>query len=185
MIRFVTTNKGKFGEVSRMLKDAGFDCEMLDLDYPEIQSDSLEEVVKSAMVSLSGNVEGDFLIDDSGLFIHSLGGFPGVYSSYVYHTIGLDGVLKVLEGSEDRDAEFRCCFGLHWKGEVRLFVGAVKGTVIHEKRGEAGFGYDPIFVPAGEEKTFAEIPAEEKNKISHRGVALEKVLEFLKERELA
>lgn len=178
----MTTNKGKFNEVSRMLKDAGLECEMLDIEYPEIQSDTLEEVVKSAMASLSGNIEGDFLIDDSGLFIHSLDGFPGVFSSYVYHTIGLDGVLRVLEGSDDRDAEFRCCFGLHWKGEVRLFTGEVKGIVIREKRGEGGFGYDPIFVPLGGEKTFAEMPSEEKNKMSHRGKALQKVLEFFKER---
>lgn len=166
-----------------MLNDAGFECEMLDIDYPEVQSDTLEEVVKTAMASLSGNIEGDFLIDDSGLFISSLGGFPGVYSSHIYHTIGLDGILKVLEGSEDREAEFRCCFGLHWKGEVRLFVGSVEGSIIHERRGEGGFGYDPIFVPAGGEKTFAEIPAEEKNKLSHRGRALENVLEFLKNRD--
>ncbi|MCK4445312.1 MAG: non-canonical purine NTP pyrophosphatase, partial [Thermoplasmata archaeon] len=102
MIQFVTTNKGKFKEVSLMLGEAGFDCEMLDFDYPEVQSDTLEEVVKSAMASLSRNIEGDFLIDDSGLFIPSLGGFPGVYSSYVFYTIGLGGILKLLEGSGDR-----------------------------------------------------------------------------------
>ncbi len=168
-----------------MLEDAGFDCEMLDIDYPEIQSDTLEDVVKSAMAFLTGNIEGDFLIDDSGLFIQSLGGFPGVFSSYVYHTIGLDGVLKVLENLDDRDAEFRCCFGLSYKGEVKLFTGEAKGAVTHEKRGEGGFGYDPIFVPSGWEKTFAEMPSEEKNRISHRGKALQKVLEFLQERGTA
>jgi XTP/dITP diphosphohydrolase len=84
----VTTNEGKFREVSRMLAEAGIESEMLDLDYPEIQCDTLEEVVQNALDWLSGKVEGDFLIDDSGLFISSLGGFPGVYSSYVFHTVG-------------------------------------------------------------------------------------------------
>jgi XTP/dITP diphosphohydrolase len=153
---------------------------MVDLNYPEIQSDTLEEVVKNALNWLSGKVEGDFLIDDSGLFISSLGGFPGVYSSYVFHTVGLEGMLEILEGAEDRDAEFRCCFGLRWQGEDRLFPGVSPGRIIEERRGEGGFGYDPIFVPSGHEKTFAEMSTEEKNELSHRGKALEKVLEFLK-----
>jgi XTP/dITP diphosphohydrolase len=180
MIRLVTTNEGKFREVSRMLAEAGIESEMLDLDYPEVQSDTLEEVVQNALDWLSGKVEGDFLIDDSGLFISSLGGFPGVYSSYVFHTVGCEGVLKILEGVEGRDAEFRCCFGLHWQGEDSLFLGVSPGTIIKEMRGEEGFGYDPIFVQSGHERTFAEISTEEKNSISHRGKALGKVLEFLK-----
>lgn len=163
-----------------MLAEAGIESEMLNLDYLEIQCDTLEEVVQSALNWLSGKVEGDFLIDDSGLFISSLGGFPGVYSSYVFHTIGCEGILKVLEGVEDRDAEFRCCFGLHWQGEDKLFSGVSPGTMTKDERGEGGFGYDPIFVPSGHQKTFAEISTEEKNELSHRGKALEKVLEFLK-----
>lgn len=180
MIKFVTTNEGKFREVSRMLAEVRIESEMLDLDYPEIQCDTLEEVVQNALNWLSGKVKGDFLIDDSGLFISSLGGFPGVYSSYVLHTLGCEGILKILEGVEDRDAEFRCCFGLHWQGEDRLFTGLSPGTIAKEKRGEGGFGYDPIFVPSRYEKSFAEISTEEKNELSHRGRALEKVLEFLK-----
>ena len=163
-----------------MLAEAGIESEMVDLDYPEIQCDTLEEVVQNAMDWLSGKVEGDFLIDDSGLFISSLGGFPGVYSSYVFHTVGCEGILKILEGVEDRDAEFRCCFGLHWHGEDKLFSGVSPGTMTKNERGEGGFGYDPIFVPSGHQKTFAEISTEEKNELSHRGKALEKVLEFLK-----
>jgi XTP/dITP diphosphohydrolase len=172
----VTTNGGKFREVSKMLAEAGIESEMLDLDYPEIQCDTLEEVVQNALDWLSGKVEGDFLIDDSGLFISSLGGFPGVY----FHTVGCEGILKILEGVENREAEFRCCFGLHWQGEARLFTGVSPGTITREKRGEGGFGYDPIFVPSGHEKSFAEISTDEKNELSHRGKALEKVLEFLK-----
>lgn len=163
-----------------MLAEAGIESEMLDLDYPEIQCDTLEEVVQNALDWLSGKVEEDFLIDDSGLFISSLEGFPGVYSSYVFHTVGCEGILKILEGMEDRDAEFRCCFGLHWQGEDRLFTEVSQGTITKEKRGDGGFGYDPIFVPSGHEKTFAEISTEEKNELSHRGKALEKVLEFLR-----
>lgn len=179
MIRFVTTNEGKYREVSKRLGGAGIDCEMLAIDYAEIQCDSLEEVVRSSLEWLSGKVEGDFLIDDSGLFIASLDGFPGVFSSYVFRTIGSDGVLKLLQGVEDRAAEFRCCFGLHLEGRNELFIGAVQGTITQEKRGEGGFGYDPIFIPTGGTKTFAEIPAEEKNKLSHRGKVLEKMLKFL------
>jgi XTP/dITP diphosphohydrolase len=175
----VTTNEGKYREVAKGLGKVGIDCEMLDMDYPEVQCDSLEEVVTSSMKWLSGKMEGDFLIDDSGLFISSLGGFPGVYSSYVYRTIGPEGLLKILQGVKNRAAEFRCCFGLNWKGEDRLFVDVAEGSITQEKRGEGGFGFDPIFIPTGESATFAEMPIEEKNKLSHRGKALQKVLEFL------
>ncbi len=163
-----------------MLAEAGIESEMLDMDYPEVQSDALEEVVKSALKWLSGKVEGDFLIDDSGLFISTLGGFPGVHSSYVFDTVGLEGIIKLLEGTEDRYAEFVCCIGLHWKDEDWRFMGNVVGTLGYEPRGDFGFGFDSIFIPAGGEKTFAEISVEEKNKLSHRRNALEKVLDFLK-----
>jgi XTP/dITP diphosphohydrolase len=175
----VTTNEGKFREVSRMLADAGIETEMVDLDYLEIQSDKLEEVVQNALDWLSGKVEGDFLIDDSGLFVSSLGGFPGVHSSYVFDTIGREGVIKLLEGVEDRYAQFVCCFGLHWMNDDFLFKGSVVGAIADIERGDNGFGFDPIFIPSGGDKTFAEISLEEKNRLSHRRKAMDKVLEYL------
>lgn len=180
MIQFVTTNEGKYREVSRRLGEVDIECRMLSLDYLEIQCDSLEDVVVSSMNWLQERIEGDFLMDDSGLFIPYLCGFPGVYSSYVYRTIGSEGILKILEGIEDRSADFKCCFGLHWRGENKLFTGVVRGSITEQTRGEGGFGFDPIFLPSGSSRTFAEMSVEEKNRYSHRGKALEKLLAFLK-----
>ena len=120
------------------------------------------------------------LIDDAGVFIEALGGFPGVYSRYAYDTIGLSGILKLMEGIENRRASFKCVLGfLRNNGKQYVLAGETHGTLIHEERGDEGFGYDPIFIPEGEEKTFAELDMNRKNQLSHRGKALNKLLDIL------
>jgi len=170
-IRFVTSNDGKAREVGAMLEPLGHEVERVNTTYPELQVDTLEAVVNYGLDWLSAKLEHPFIVDDSGLFVHSLKGFPGVYSAYVYKTLGYEGVLKLLEGKEDRSARFECCAGLMLDGKRHIFTGVTEGSIIEKPRGSDGFGFDPVFVPSGTSQTFAEMPLEIKNRISHRGRA--------------
>lgn len=123
--------------------------------------------------------EDDIIIgDDTGLFVRALNGEPGVYSARYAGEEGNDEknrtkLLKALEGIEDRSAYFKTVIAVKRGNETYTVEGICSGRIIEEERGDAGFGYDPIFVPNGEEKTFAEMTDDEKNKISHRGRALQ------------
>ncbi len=175
----VTSNDGKFREFSDALFSSRTELVRSTLSYPELQSASLEEVVRFGLDWLSARVEGEFVIDDSGLFIDALGGFPGVYSAYVAKTIGLEGVLKLMEGREDRSAVFVTKLGLFFGGGTHIFSGECSGAITEAAKGKGGFGYDPIFRPEGSGTTFAQMTPEEKNTISHRGQALRMLNEFL------
>lgn len=177
----MTSNDAKFREVSRALKERGIEVEQLRVTYPEVQADTLKEVVLWALEWLKPHYGDDLLVDDSGLFIRSLRGFPGVYSSYVYRTIGCRGVLKLLRDEVDRQAAFEACFGLLRGQEALIFEGRCRGAIAREERGSGGFGFDPIFIPEGYSRTFAEMSLEEKNAVSHRGRAVEELARFLKE----
>ncbi|AEC51805.1 hypothetical protein PNA2_0889 [Pyrococcus sp. NA2] len=180
-IFFITSNRGKVEEFSKFLEPLGIEIVQLNYGYPEIQSQSLEEVVRFGIEWLKDKVPEPFIIEDSGLFIEHLNGFPGVYSAYVYKTIGLDGILKLMEGVENRRAYFKSVIGFYYKNRSHLFVGVTHGVISTEKRGTFGFGYDPIFIPEGSKKTFAEMTIVEKNKLSHRGKALKEFYKWLKE----
>ncbi len=182
MIRFVTTNEGKFREVSALLRVRGIQIERLDRPYPEIQADRLDDVVEYAVDSLAAKVDGEFFVDDSGLFVEALGGFPGVYSSFVYRTIGAPGVLRLMDGVEFRAARFETVIGLHRQGKTQLVRGACRGVIAREAGGSGGFGFDPIFVPEGHGKTFAEMTTDEKNAVSHRGNAARALAAVLERR---
>ena len=117
---------------------------------------------------------------DSGFWIDELEGFPRAYVNFALETIGIEGILKLMEGKENRKAQFRTAICLIMEGEEYLFEGIVKGKIIEEKRGNTGFGYDPVFVPEGHELTFAELGNDIKNTISHRARAVEKLCQFLK-----
>lgn len=126
----------------------------------------------------------DCLSDDSGLAIDVLNGAPGVYSARfagepVNHEKNIDKVLFELEGKSDRNARFVTVLCLIRNGKEYFFEGEIKGKILEEKRGTNGFGYDPIFVPEGFDKSFAELDAAQKNKISHRSNALAKMQEYL------
>ena len=123
--------------------------------------------------------------DDSGLQITALNGEPGVYSAryageHGNHDANIAKVLKNLEGVTDRRARFITVISLIWQGEEHFFEGTVEGTIRHERSGAKGFGYDPIFQPDGYDITFAEMSLDQKNNISHRARALDKMVEFLK-----
>jgi XTP/dITP diphosphohydrolase len=172
-VGLVTSNPHKLMEFQHGLGPLGVRVRHLDVDCDEVQADTLEEVVHFCLDQLGSQGHLDIILDDSGLFIRDLKGFPGVYSSYVFRTIGCTGILRLLEGCEDRMAEFRCCIGCELEGLGRLVVtGTSPGRVIGEERGVQGFGYDPIFVPDGSSRTFAQMDLDEKNRFSHRGAAM-------------
>lgn len=122
--------------------------------------------------------------DDSGLEVDALNGEPGVYSAryageHGNHEANMDKVLEQLANQTNRKARFRTVISLLWQGEEHFFEGTVEGTIRHERSGAKGFGYDPIFQPDGYDITFAEMSLDEKNSISHRAIAVDKLVKFL------
>ena len=124
------------------------------------------------------------IADDSGLEVEALNGEPGIFSAryageHGNHAKNMDKLLQNLAGIENRKAQFRCVITLIINALPHFFEGIIRGKIIQEKRGSQGFGYDPLFVPDGYNRTFAEMSIEEKNPISHRGLAVAKMIEFL------
>jgi XTP/dITP diphosphohydrolase len=138
----------------------------------ELQSPSLREIATHALKHVSPNEKGSFLVEDSGLFVNALHGFPGPFSSYVLATIGLNGLLRLMQSAYNRKARFESTVAVALQsGQSRVFSGVVQGKISHQVRGREGFGYDPIFIPNGSNKTFAESGLEFKNEKSHRARA--------------
>ena len=180
---FITSNKGKHLEARTKLQDLNIDIVQQDIGYPEIQTDSLEDVARFGGEHVQKRFNQPFILEDAGLFIDALDGFPGVYSSYVFYTVGLKGILKLLEGTNEtkREALFRSVFAYSEPSQKpNLFIGECKGSISFEEKGTHGFGYDPIFIPDGELRTFAQMETGEKNNFSHRGKSLDKLIDFLK-----
>ena len=178
-LKVITSNPGKVAEYQRSFADLGIEMEHYRLPYDEVQTSDLEEVVQKGMDEIIRKGVRDFIIDDSGLFIDALKGFPGVWSAYAQKTIGNQGILKLMEGIEDRGAEFRCCIGCDIDDRRIVVMGKCRGVITQKEQGDGGFGFDPIFSPDGK-LTFAEIPIEEKNTMSHRGNAVKLLVEELK-----
>lgn len=185
-LNFITSNKGKYQEASQKLKPAGYHVIQKNIGYPEIQAETLEEVVRFGSTFVQHRFPHCFFIEDAGLYIDTLHGFPGVYSKYVYYTIGCSGILKLLEGtkSSQRTATFRSVYALgEPKKDPMLFIGECTGIIAECCMGAHGFGYDPIFIPDGDHRTFAQMSVDDKNRYSHRGRALEKVIHYLKQQK--
>lgn len=175
VVYFLTSNRHKFQEARGVLKEYGLRVKMLRRKIEEIQHDKLEKIAVVALSRASVGLKLPAFVEDAGLFVEALGGFPGPYSSYVYRTIGLQGILRLLEGREDRGAEFRSVVAFREPpGIMKAFLGVAKGIISHHAKGDQGFGFDPIFIPDGSEVTFGEMPMEEKSLHSHRGRALRK-----------
>ena len=182
-IYFITGNKGKLLEAKEKFSSMDIKIVQKDLGYPEVQADALEDVARFGVEHVKEQLDHPFILEDAGLFIDALNGFPGVYSAYVFHTIGLKGILDLLEEVEvnKRTALFRSVFAYGEPGQKsKFFVGECPGTITTREFGDHGFGYDPIFIPDGEKRTFAQMDANEKNRFSHRGKSLEKLLDFFK-----
>ena len=168
----VTRNRGKFAEAREELARFGIELRQIEGDKLEVQSEDVVEVARRAAEDAYRRYGVPLIVDDTGLYIEALNGFPGPYSSYVIRKIGLEGVLKLMEGVANRRACFRTAVAYADGAGVVHFVGEACGTIAERPRGASGFGYDPIFVPDGETRTYAEMTVEEKNRVSHRGRAL-------------
>lgn len=182
-LKIITSNLGKVKEFQSALSSFGIEVEHTKIPYDEVQTSELEDVVKKGMEELRKQGLKDFIIDDSGLFVDGLKGFPGVYSSYVQKTIGNQGILDLMNGREDRGAEFRCCIGCDIRGQEIVVTGICRGSILNDERGNEGFGFDPIFSTDGK-RSFAEVPLEEKNLVSHRGNAIQLLVKELTNRTI-
>ncbi len=176
-VYFVTGNAGKVREAKAMLEKWDIDVQQLCYEYPEIQSDDLEKIVKYGVRDAAMYLKKPVMVEDAGVFISALNGFPGPYSSFTFKCIGNEGILKLMRGVEYRNAQFRSVIGFcEPDKEVITFSGSVEGEISNEPRGKGGFGYDPIFLY--QNKTFAQMSIEEKNEVSHRCIALRKFAEW-------
>ena len=186
-IIFATNNAHKLSEVQAVLGE-GFELVTprmcgVEEDIPET-AETLEGNASQKAHYLYEKTGLDCFADDTGLEVEALDGAPGVHSAR-YATDGHDFaannrlLLKNLEGKENRRARFRTVISLIEGGEEHLFEGIVEGRIIDHESGEEGFGYDPLFVPDGFDRTFAEMTAEEKNAVSHRGRAVRKLVAYL------
>uniref|UniRef100_A0A7C3WSB8 dITP/XTP pyrophosphatase n=1 Tax=Thermofilum pendens TaxID=2269 RepID=A0A7C3WSB8_THEPE len=181
-IYLATGNRAKAAEMISVLAGFGITAEVVPLKKLEIQSESLEEIARVAAEHLPP-MDAPVVVEDAGLFVDALNGFPGPYSHYVYKTLGCRGLLKLLEGVKERRACFRSVVAVKTpSGRVEVFTGETWGVITHEEKGDKGFGFDPIFQPEGSERTFAEMNLEEKNMWSHRGKAVRKLALWLLER---
>lgn len=180
-ICLVTSNVHKYHEISQLAEEFGIKLDLCADFKLEFQSDSLEEIViKSAMLAHI-YLNKPLIVEDAGLFIEALNGFPGPYSSYVYKTIGIQGILKLIESVENRRACFKSTAVFIESARNIIATGEVCGVISDKPRGVGGFGFDPIFIPDGENRTFAEMSVNEKNKYSHRAKALRKIFQSLTE----
>ena len=177
---FMTENQEKFREAKSILESQGIKIRQLKRAKVEIQDPSIEKIARHAIEKASVHHSELLLVEDSGLFIDALRGFPGPFSSYVYETIGLNGILGLLKGRR-RSAYFQTSIAV---GSASLrpitFTGLVKGTISREIVGSAGFGYDPIFIPTGFRETFGQTSREFKNSHSHRAKAFLKFAKWYK-----
>ena len=182
LLYFVTGNRGKFIEAEDILRQFGFRLRQEDLELDEPQSDSLEYVAKRTALSAFEALKRPLFLEDAGLFIDTLNGFPGVFSSYVYSSIGVEGILRLMRDVGERRARFKSCVAFVSSAiypKPKLFMGEVEGHISRSAKGEQGFGFDPIFVPSGFSKTFAQMSTSQKNRLSHRSKAIRAIGSFL------
>jgi len=178
-IFLITGNENKYREIKILLSKFKIEIEKLDLDIPEIQSNEIEEIISDFIKKAYEEVRKPVIAEDSGLFIRKLNGFPGPYTSYVYKTLGNEGVIKLMRDIEDRYAEFKCALAYKDDKYEKVFIGISKGKISNEIRGK-GWGFDPIFIPEEASLTFGEMNVEEKNNYSHRGRAINLFIEWFR-----
>ena len=184
---FATNNQNKVKEVQSLLPDHIKILSLKDIgceeDIPETQPTIEGNAIQKAEY-VKEHYGYDCFADDTGLEVHALNGEPGVYSARYAGTQrnaddNMNKLLENLENKKDRSAQFKTVIALILHGKQHTFEGICKGEIINEKRGDYGFGYDPIFMAEDFTETFAQISLEEKNRVGHRGKAVQKLIRFL------
>lgn len=185
-LSFVTSNIHKFEEISDYFKDTKLKINHVNQKYAELQADSFLQIVLSSSSILSSTIDQPFIIEDSGLSVSDLNNFPGPYSSYVFQTIGWDGILKLMKNVDNRNAHFTSTIALAENDTIKTFEGITKGKISQQGQGDGGFGYDPIFIPKfvddkGNEnlRSYAQMSLSEKNILSHRAQSMKKLRDYL------
>ncbi len=182
-LMFVTGNEHKLHEAKTVMKKVKWAVTQADLGYPEIQADTLEEIAHFGINWCIEKLKKPCFIEDAGLFIDALHGFPGPYSKYVFNTIGNEGILRLLDGICNRDAVFKSVVAYNNGSKTHIFAGEAKGQIGSEIKGDGGFCYDPLFIPEESALSFAEMETKEKNALSHRGKSLNKLMNYFREYE--
>ncbi len=183
---FITSNKNKFREAERVLKRYGIILLHDSIVCPEARAETCEEVAltSASWVLKKLNSPRPFMLEDAGLFIHALNGFPGTYSAWVHRKIGSEGILKLMNGERNRRAKFVSALAYYdgnKQKKIKIITGSCAGKIALRARGKGGFGYDPIFMPENHDKTFAE-DLDMKARVSHRARALQKLARMLKKK---
>jgi len=186
IIYFITGNNHKFKEIKKLFQkeEIDYDLKQKTAATIEVQASSIKEVALFKLNSIKTNFNNSYFVEDAGFFIDDpLKGFPGVYSKFVFNTIGNNGIIKLINSYGNTAAHFEAVIALYFQplDKIFTFEGSVEGKVSKEIKGTSGFGYDPIFIPNElPNNTFGELSTEEKNSISHRAKAWQKLLIFLK-----
>ncbi|MBU4332247.1 RdgB/HAM1 family non-canonical purine NTP pyrophosphatase [Patescibacteria group bacterium] len=175
-ILVITGNQGKADEISAI---TGLNMEAKKLELSEIQSLSVEEVAKKKAMAAYEILRQPVIVDDTGMSIEALNNLPGALIVWFLDSLGPQGVLDLITDKTNRKASVSTCIAYADANGVQTFVGVVNGTIPTELKGDGGFGYDPIFIPEGQNKTYAEMTADEKNNISMRKIALMKFKEYI------
>ncbi|MEI7741777.1 MAG: non-canonical purine NTP pyrophosphatase [bacterium] len=176
MLYFITGNKNKFAEIKSVIPE----IEQLDIDLPEIQELDPKAIIEAKLKEAFNHVKGEFIVEDTSLYLNAMNGLPGPLIKWFMKTIGNDGIANLAEKLGNNRGEAKTYIGYAKNPhEIQFFEGSVSGQIV-KPRGETNFGWDPIFLADGKTQTFAEMPKAEKNEISMRRMAAEKLKEHLK-----
>ncbi len=182
-INFATSNKNKVREFRQILEPQ-IKVIHTEMSYPELRSDNPEEIARHSAEMLANELKKAVVVEDSGLFIKALNGFPGTCSAYIHKRIGLQGILRLMEGVKGRDCVYRSAVAYCEPGKNPVsFLGEEKGSVAESVRGTFGFGHDPIFIPEGSDKTYGEMQNAEEIKKFRRRAAEKLKGHLLKEKQ--
>ncbi len=173
---FVTSNKNKLLEVSKRI---GRTLDFRTLDIDEIQEVDVEKVAKDKAHRAYEALKVPLIVEDTGLYVNALNGFPGALCKWLEARVGNEGLCRLLDSYDDRSVVAETCICFYNGKDLRVFKGRAAGRIADRPSGGGGFGWDPIFVPEGYDRTFAELGAEVKQRLSHRARAAAKLKDYL------
>lgn len=171
----VTSNKNKLEEINQIL---GTNHKVSTVDVPEIQSLDIDEVIEQKAKAAYEKIQKPVMVEDISLEIKALKGLPGTFIKFFLQTLGTEGTVKLV-GTSNTETKVTGSIAIYDGRNLKVFKGIVYGTLVKRDKGKNGFGFDKVFVPKGYNKTYAQLPYSVKNKISHRAIALNKLLNYL------